>query len=443
MDKMEQEIYLEQEQQTRRKAEKLLAKKAAARAAQNQLYKDHLQRERAFADETQRKFFESWETLCTEVKCEQMTEELRQQQQCFGTVVDRKNGYIDRLLAVREDIGEVHDKCLQRLRNIIDYYIRLKDFLATTMLKHYEADCLKLLMDFREEAAAKEGYAHSQMERLDASLAELLDKMKQDEKDGSEWLLERIDANKCVQIEKCEILRDKKYAEMNALYRQLRATLDRYFQTVLFPERKKSYDRLVYYTQLEQQGIEKRRCQIAVAQLKKTQLEHTLALARIGGRRRLRTQHNYRRLLEHKVNVLKDQQQQLDEDYQTRLKQICSITHRLQEILAEHLSWGEKIAKQAAICAQYETEQDEQYAAKWFREATGDPDDFEDSQYFAYLMNKINRVEAIAIILREEKIALKRENDELRAKFKSFCRLHKINDPEQLLLCGQEVSPIP
>uniref|UniRef100_A0A182J4K3 Dynein regulatory complex subunit 2 n=1 Tax=Anopheles atroparvus TaxID=41427 RepID=A0A182J4K3_ANOAO len=400
MDKMEQEIDLEQEQQTRRKAEKLLAKKAAARAAQNQLYKDHLQRERAFADETQRKFFESWETLCTEVKCEQMTEELRQQQQCFGTVVDRKNGYIDRLLAVREDIGEVHDKCLQRLRNIIDYYIRLKDFLATTMLKHYEADCLKLLLDFREEAAAKE------------------------------------------QIEKCEILRDKKYAEMNALYRQLRATLDRYFQTVLFPERKKSYDRLVYYTQLEQQGIEKRRCQIAVAQLKKTQLEHTLALARIGGRRRLRTQHNYRRLLEHKVNVLKDQQQQLDEDYQTRLKQICSITHRLQEILAEHLSWGEKIAKQAAICAQYETEQDEQYAAKWFREATGDPDDFEDSQYFAYLMNKINRVEAIAIILREEKIGLKRENDELRAKFKSFCQLHKINDPKQLLLCGQEVSPL-
>ncbi|KFB49316.1 AGAP006596-PA-like protein [Anopheles sinensis] len=442
MDKAQQQNDPEQELQRRRKAEKLLAKKAAAREVQNQQYKDHLRRERAFSDQTQRKFFDSWETLCAQVKCEQMVEELRQQQQCFGTVFDRKNGCIDRLLAVRDEIGEIHDKCLRRLDKIIDYFIRLKDFMTATMLQRYDADCLNLFMDFREEAASKEEHACSQMEILDASLEELLQKMKQDEKADSDWLLEQNTINKCAQIEKCEIMRDKKYKEMDDLYCQLRTTLDRYFQTVLFPERKKSYDQLLYYTQLEQQGIEKRRCQIAIAQLKKTQLEHTLALVRIGGRRRLRTQHNYRRLLEHKLSVLKEKQQRLDEDHQTRLKQTCSITHRIQQILSEHLSWGEKIVKQASICAQYETEQDQQFASKWFRDGASESDlDVEDPRYFEYLMHKINRVEAIAIILREEKIALERENDALRVKFKAFCKLHKTTDPEQLLLCGQEVIP--
>lgn len=54
----------------------------------------------------------------------QLVEELRQQQQCFGTVFDRKNECIRRLVGAQEEVQEIHTKCLARLGNVLDYYIR-------------------------------------------------------------------------------------------------------------------------------------------------------------------------------------------------------------------------------------------------------------------------------------------------------------------------------
>ncbi|XP_035917158.1 uncharacterized protein LOC118514388 [Anopheles stephensi] len=442
MDNAEHEIDTKQEELRRKKQEKLLAKKAAAREAQNQLYRDHLKRERDFTDRTEKSFFADWERLCAQVRSDQLTEELRQQQQCFGTVFDRKNETIQRLVGARDEIQAVRTKCFARLGNVIDYYIRLKDYLTATMLERYETESKKLIHEFREEVASKESFNSSEMELLDASLAELLAKMKRDELADREWLLEANNQNISAQVEKCEIIRDKKYAEMSALYRRLRATLDDYFQTVLYPERKQSYQRLVYYTELEQQAIEQRRCQVAVLQMKKTQLEHTLTLARIGGRRKLRTRHNYRRLLEMKLQLLKEQQKEQDRDHQQCMKWICSFTEHLRKLLAEHLAWGERIAKVGLICTQYETEQDQKYAAKWFGWQEADRlDQREHDDTYDTLLNKINRVEAMNIVLREERTRLRDENKALKTKFKAYCGLHKITDPEKLLLCGHEVVP--
>uniref|UniRef100_A0A182R945 Dynein regulatory complex subunit 2 n=1 Tax=Anopheles funestus TaxID=62324 RepID=A0A182R945_ANOFN len=437
MDNTEQEIDTKREELRRKKQEKLLAKKAAARETQNQLYRDHLQREREFSDQTEKTFFAGWETLCAQVRSDQLAEELRQQQQCFGTVFDRKNEIIQRLIGVRDEIQEIHTKCLTRLGNVIDYYIRLKDYLTATMLQRYETESQQLLKEFREEVDSKESFSNSQMEMLDASLAELLSKMKDDQLADSEWLLESNNQNISAQVEKCEIIRDKKYTEMSALYRRLRATLDDYFETVLYPKRKQSYNRLVYYTELEQQAIEQRRCQVAVLQLKKTQLDHSLTLAEIGGRRKLRTRHIYRRLLEMKVQLLKEQQKELDVEHEQCMKWCCSFTHHLMNVLTEHLSWGERIAKLGLICTQYENEQDQKYATKWFVQQDEDESN-ELGDIFGTLTNKINRVEAINIIRREEKVRLKQENNDLKTKFKAYCALHKTTN-QKLFLCGQEI----
>ncbi|XP_053663620.1 serine/threonine-protein kinase 10-like [Anopheles marshallii] len=442
MDNTDQEIDTKQEELRHKKQEKLLAKKTAAQKAQNQLYRDHLNREREFSVQTEKTFFAGWETLCSQVRSDQLAEELRQQKQCFGTVFDRKNEIIQRLVGVRDEVQEIHTKCLARLGNVIDYYIRLKDYLTATMLKHYETEAQNLLKDFREEVESKESFSCSQMEELDASLAELLSKMKQDKSADREWLLESNNQNISAQVEKCEIIRDKKYAEMSALYRRLRATLDSYFQTVLYRERKQSYDRLVYYTELEQQAIEQRRCQVAVLQMKKTQLDHTLTLTNIGERRKLRTRHNYRRLLEMKVQLLKEQQKQLDVEHHQCMKKICSFTHHLKNVLTEHLAWGNRIAKLGLICTQYETEQDQKYAAKWLREDGDDSNALghnELDDLFGTLTNKINRIEAFNIIYREERTRLKIENNDLKTKFKAYCELHKITNQEKLLLCSHEV----
>ncbi|XP_052895650.1 uncharacterized protein LOC128302842 [Anopheles moucheti] len=442
MDNPDQEIDTKQEELRRKKQEKLLAKKIAAQEAQNQLYRDHLTREREFSAQTEKAFFGGWETLCSKVRSEQLAEELRQQQQCFGTVFDRKNEIIQRLVGVRDGIQEIHTKCLSRLGNVIDYYIRLKDYRTTALLERYESETQTLLKDFREEVESKESFSCSQMEELDASLAQLLSKMKQDELADREWLLESNNQNINAQVEKFEIIRDKKYAEMNALYWRLRAILEDYFQIVLFPEREQSYDRLVYYTELEQQAIERRRCQEAVLQMKKTQLDHTLTLANIGGRRKLRTRHNYRRLLEMKVQLLKEQQKEVDVEHHQCMTWICSFTHHLKNVLTEHLDWGNRIAKLGLICTQYETEQDQQYAAKWFRQDQNDSnalDPNEPDDMFGTLTYKINRIEAFNIILREERIRLKSENNDLKTKFKAYCELHKITNQENLLLCSHEV----
>ncbi|XP_041773731.1 uncharacterized protein LOC121594495 [Anopheles merus] len=441
MDNADQEIDTKQEELRRKKQEKLLAKKAAAREAQNQLYRDHLKRERDFSDQTERAFFADWETLCAQVQSGQLVEELRQQQQCFGTVFDRKNECIRRLVGAQEEVQEIHTKCLARLGNVLDYYIRLKDFLTATVLEHYESESQKLLKEFREEVESKESFSTSQMELLDASLAELLSKMKLDESNDREWLLAANNQNISAQVEKCEIIRDHKFTVMSALYRQLRATLDDYFQTVLHPERRAAYHGLVQRTEDDDKIFSKNCCEMAVLQSKKTQLEHTLKLARIGGRRKLRTRHNYRRLLEMKVLLLKKQQQQLDDEHQRCLKWICSFTHQLKKLLAEHFAWGEKIAKMALICTQYETEQDQRYAARWYQpepdagKRLHQPEEHDGT--FDYLIHKVNRVEAINIVLREEKLRLKRENDELQTKFKAYCGLHNITAPEKLHLCGR------
>uniref|UniRef100_A0A182LX78 Dynein regulatory complex subunit 2 n=1 Tax=Anopheles culicifacies TaxID=139723 RepID=A0A182LX78_9DIPT len=434
MDNADEEADARQEELRRKKQEKLLAKKAAARETQNQLYRDHLKREREFSDQTEKTFFADWETLCVKVCSDQLVEELRQQQQCFGTVFDRKNEIIQRLVGVRDEIQEIHTKCLTRLGNVIDYYIRLKDYLTATMLKRYETESQTLLKEFREEVESKESFSSSQMEVLDASLAELLSKMKQDELADREWLLESNNQNISAQVEKCEIIRDTKYTEMSALYQRLRATLDDYFQTVLYPERKQSYQQLVYYTELEQQAIDQRRCQLSVLQMKKTQLDHTLTIAHIGGRRKLRTRNNYRRLLELKLQLLKEQQKEQDVEHHECIKWICSFTHHLKNVLSEHLTWGQRIAKVGLICTQYETEQDQKYATKWFQQ----DEELQDGM-FNTLNNKINRVEAINIILREERVRLRQENDDLKTKFKTYCTLHKITNPDQLVLCGHEV----
>uniref|UniRef100_A0A182VFH1 Dynein regulatory complex subunit 2 n=1 Tax=Anopheles merus TaxID=30066 RepID=A0A182VFH1_ANOME len=385
MDNADQEIDTKQEELRRKKQEKLLAKKAAAREAQNQLYRDHLKRERDFSDQTERAFFADWETLCAQVQSGQLVEELRQQQQCFGTVFDRKNECIRRLVGAQEEVQEIHTKCLARLGNVLDYYIRefgehcvgggwLKDFLTATVLEHYESESQKLLKEFREEVESKESFSTSQMELLDASLAELLSKMKLDESNDREWLLAANNQNISAQVEKCEIIRDHKFTVMSALYRQLRATLDDYFQTVLHPERRAAYHGLVQRTEDDDKIFSKNCCEMAVLQSKKTQLEHTLKLARIGGRRKLRTRHNYRRLLEMKP----------EPDAGKRLHQ---------------------------------------------------PEEHDGT--FDYLIHKVNRVEAINIVLREEKLRLKRENDELQTKFKAYCGLHNITAPEKLHLCGR------
>uniref|UniRef100_A0A182WBR8 Dynein regulatory complex subunit 2 n=1 Tax=Anopheles minimus TaxID=112268 RepID=A0A182WBR8_9DIPT len=466
MDNADQEIDPEQEELRRKKQEKLLAKKAAAREAQNQLYRvsdqfinypdhhpvtfrvackkskinyEHLTRERNFSNHTEKEFFAGWETLCLQVCSDQLVEELRQQQQCFGTVFDRKNEIIRRLVGVRDEIQEIHTKCLTRLRNVIDYYIRLKDYLTATMLKRYETESQALLKAFREEVESKETFSSFQLELLDASLAELLSKMKQDELADREWLLESNNQNISAQVEKCEIICDKKFTEMSALYQRLRATLDDYFQTVLYPERKQSYERLVYYTELEQQAIDQRRCQLSVLQMRKTQLDHTLTIAHIGGRRKLRTRNNYRRLLEMKLKLLKEQQKELDVEHHQCIKWICSFTHRLKNVLSEHLTWGNKIAKVGLICTQYETEQDQKYAAKRFQQDEEQCAHNEHDDMFSTLTSKINRVEAINIILREERTRLRSENNDLKTKFKAYCALHKTTNPEQLVLSGHEV----
>uniref|UniRef100_A0A182NIA9 Dynein regulatory complex subunit 2 n=1 Tax=Anopheles dirus TaxID=7168 RepID=A0A182NIA9_9DIPT len=430
----EQEIDPEQEELRRKKQEKLLAKKTAATAAQNQLYRDHLKREREFSDQTQRSFFAGWETLCEGIRTEELAEELRQQQQCFGTVVDRKNGHIERLVGVRDEIGEIHTKCLHRLGNIVDYYVRLKDFMSATMLERYESDCQTLLKEFREEAANKETCSTSQLQMLDTSLAELMSKIKQDELADREWLLETNLENTSAQVEKCEIIRDKKYAEMVELHQRLRATLDDYFQTVLYPERKQTYDQLVYYIELEQSAIEDRRRKLDAMQRRKAQLERSLTHARIGGKAKLQTRRNYRRLLEMKLLVLKEQHQQLDDDHHQRLKWICSFTHHLKALLTEHLKWGERIAKLGLICTQHETDQDRKYAERWFKQPEEQQEAHDDT--FDCLTNKVNRIEAINMILREERARLRRENEQLKSKFKSYCSLQKQTDPEQLLLAG-------
>ncbi|XP_053675366.1 dynein regulatory complex subunit 2-like [Anopheles nili] len=427
----------EQDALRRKKQEKLLAKKAAAREAQNQLYRDHLARERGFSDETQRAFFASWETLCEQVRSEQLAEELRQQQQCFGTVIDRKNACIERLIGVRDRIGETHTKCLQRLGNIVSYYIRLKDFLTSSILERYDADFKHLMEEFRAEVFSKESFSCSQMEMLDSSLAELLAKMKQDELTDHEWFLERNTENISTQVEKCEISRDKKLAEMSALYRRLKETLDEFFQTILHPERKQSYDRLVSYTYIEEKAIEHRRCQLVALQLKKVHLEHSLTLAQIGGRRKLRTRHTVQKLLVMEVNKLKDQQTKQDANHQRLLRWICSVTHHLKELLTGHLVWGDHIAQAGLICTQYETDHDRQYAAKWFQQTDETDTDGRDHT-FDFLTDKINRVEAINLILREQRDMLRRENEELKTKFKSYCSLHKISDSKGLCLYGKE-----
>ncbi|XP_050090930.1 uncharacterized protein LOC126574650 [Anopheles aquasalis] len=424
-----------QELKKRKKQEKLLAKRAEAMAAQNQQCKNHLVRELGFSSQSERKLFEHWERMCTEVKCEQMLEDLRYLQQSVGTVVDGKNCWIDRMVTFRDEIGAIHDKCLHRMKSILDYYIRLKNFLTTTMMAQYQEDRTKLLEEFGEEALAKEEYSSSQMEQLEAALASLKKKMAQDERNDHNWRLECNDANISVQLEKCEILRDKKYTELTTLYRQLQATLDEYFRTVLFPERQKSYQRLVQDTQAAEQGIEKRRNQIAVLQMRKTQLDNTLTLARIAGRRKLNTRRNYRKLLELKLHLLKEQERGQAKDHQARLREICHITHQLKKLLREHLLWGEKVAKLARTCAQYETEQDVRYTGRWFKQPCDEATD-----HYEYLFAKINRIEAINIILREERTVLRGRNEELRTQLQSLCQQYKISEPEKLRLCGVEMA---
>ncbi|XP_052859820.1 uncharacterized protein LOC128267069 [Anopheles cruzii] len=427
-----------QELKRRRKAEQLLARKAATQEAQNLQFKNHLTRERGFSDETESKFFGQWERMVDQVKSEQLLEDLKQLQQGLGTVVDRKNGCIRRLVTFREEIGGIHDQCLRRLRNIIEYYIRLKDFLTATMMAQYQEDRQKLLNEFSEEAAMNEDYGTCQMDQLEASLARLREKMAREATDDHNWRLECADANISLQVEKCEILRDRKYTEMVSLYRRLQATLGEYFRTVLFPERHASYDRLVASTRHQQEGIEQRRCQIAVLTLKQTQLDHTLTLARIGGRRKLNTQRNCRLLLELKVHLLKQQQQRLTEDYRLKLREVCSITHHLKTLLADHLLWGERVAKLARLCAQYETDQDARFAARWFH----DPDD-DDGGLYGTLFRKINRIEAINIVLREERAILRHQNEALQSTVRVYCGRHKAGDPERLRLCGQVITGHP
>ncbi|XP_055528396.1 dynein regulatory complex subunit 2-like [Wyeomyia smithii] len=422
-----------------RKLEKLQAKRAAAEEFKRKNIRDHLKREQHFSQQTEKRVFAQWEQMCSGVQYQSVWEDMLQIKQYMQPLLDRKNCCIERLLESRAEMEDIYMRNLQRLKRLIYYYTDIFTHFKENLSMQYRADCQKRLDEFRRDIALKKNHENECTQQMEGALISLEEVMKQDKIDDRVDFIKKNDDTLNTHIEKRDRLRDKKCEQLEHLHEKLKSVVKEYLTVTLHPEKAKAYFDLYGKDEAFRQLITDNRDKIQQSCEKIRHLNRKLLEVEIAGNRKIIAKRFEKRNLENELNRQKRTLAKLDSVHKERLKELSYEVFNVQNHLKRLFERGKLILSLARNCAKLECDDDKRYFEKRVEQghiANGCPTEYE------FLFDKINRVEAINILLAAERDQLLQTNRELQQKFKDFCKLNKPEDDcASLQLVGKSVSP--
>ncbi|XP_053686782.1 dynein regulatory complex subunit 2 [Sabethes cyaneus] len=407
-----------------RKLERLQAKRLAAEELKRQTIRDQLKREQNFSLQTEKRVFEQWEQMCSDVQYQSIWEDMLQIQQYIQPRLDRKNFCIERLLTSRTEIEDIYSRNLQRLKKLIQCYLDIHAYFRDNLSQQYEKDCKNLLDEFRRDALLKESHGNECTLQMEGAIISLEDAMEQGLLDDRVDFIKKNDETINTHIEKRDRLRDKKLDHLQQLHGEIKSVVKNYLTTILHPEKAKAYFDLYGTDEASQQLITGNR--VKIKQLRETirHLNRKIIEVDIAGNRRVITKRFAKRKLETDLDSHKRTLAKLEVDHKDRMKELSYNAFHVQTHLDQLLGRGKLILGLARNCSKLECDDDKKYferRVKQGRTATNCPAEYE------FFFDKINRVEAINLLLAAERDKLQQTNRELQDKFKEYC---KLNNPK-------------
>ncbi|EDS29572.1 kinectin [Culex quinquefasciatus] len=362
-----------------RKLEKLRAKRAAADELRKKCQRDHLKREQNFAKETEGRVFQDWERMCSDVRLADVVEEMLQIKQNLQMVFDRKNLCIDRTLEERDEMEDIYSRNLQRIKRLIDCYLEMHQYFVTNLAKEYVEDREDRLDDFRQEVVMK------------------------------------------LHIERRDRLRDRKTAQLEALHGDIQTVAQEYFTKILHPEKEKAFRNLYEVDLVSGRIIESNRAKIRELNGSIKLLNKRIIQVEVAGTRKIITKRLLKRNLENDIDTHKREMKKLEVQHMERMKALAGEVFHVQKHLNQLVERGKQILRLAQTCAKLECVDDRDYFKK--RIDQGHVGDAGQVAEFEFFFDKINRVTAINVLLREERDKLAENNAELQRQFKQFCQV--------------------
>ncbi|XP_039430243.1 dynein regulatory complex subunit 2-like [Culex pipiens pallens] len=404
-----------------RKLEKLRAKRAAADELRKKCQRDHLKREQNFAKETEGRVFQDWERMCSDVRLADVVEELLQTKQNLQMVFDRKNLYIDRTLEERDEMEDIYSRNLQRIKRLIDCYLEMHKYFVTNLAKEYVEDREDRLDDFRQEVALKLSQANECVEKMEGALISLEEEMKQGLVDDRVDFIKKNDDCINTHIERRDRLRDRKTVQLEALHGVIQTVAQEYFTKILHPEKEKAFRNLYEVDLVSGRIIESNRAKIRELNGSIKLLNKRIIQVEVAGTRKIITKRLLKRNLENDIDTHKREMKKLEVQHMERMKALAGEVFHVQKHLNRLVERGRQILRLAQTCAKLECVDDRDYFKK--RIDQGHVGDAGQAAEFEFFFDKINRVTAINVLLREERDKLARENAELQRQFKQFCQV--------------------
>ncbi|XP_058835773.1 uncharacterized protein LOC131692635 [Topomyia yanbarensis] len=404
-----------------RMLEKRKARKEAAEERKRKVVRDQLIREQKYTLGTEKRAFANWEQMCSDVRFQDIWEEMLQVKQNVQMLFDRKNAYIDRLFNDRFEIEDIYSKNLQRLKRLIRCYSEIHQYFNESLSAQYQEECKHRLTEFRRETVSKEGHGNECTEQMEGALISLEEAMAQGLVDDRVDFIKKNDDTINAHIEKRDKLRDRKVNQLGQLHGEIKSVVNDYFATILHPEKEKAYYEMFDRDQTSRKVIADNRVKIKELNSTIKRLNKKLVDVEIAGTRKVITKRFAKRNTEQDLDTLKRKLIKMDEDQMERMKELSYDAFHVYKYVNELAERGRLILSLAQNCTKFETADDVKYFKKRIDQGPGSTDCPSEFEFF---FDKINRAKAINVLKLAERDQLLQTNRELQRKFQEYCKLN-------------------
>ncbi|XP_055626996.1 uncharacterized protein LOC129769027 [Toxorhynchites rutilus septentrionalis] len=404
-----------------RKQQKRQAKRAAAAERQKKHVRDHLKREQNFSLETEKRVFQDWEQMCSDVKYEELHEEMLQMKQHFQVLIDRKNACIERLMQDRDEMYTIYSRRSQQVRRLVEYCLAIHKYFTTNLSDEYTEDCQTLLTMFRRETEIKEGQGNECTQQMEGALISLEEAMEQGLVDDRVEFIKKTDDNVNTHIERRGRLRDRLAKRMEQLRRAIEFTVDNYYDTIINTERGLLYQKTLECDKASVRIIVDNRSKMKALNRTIRNMRGQITSVELAGTHKKNKSRLSKKKLLEKIHTKKWQLEKMEDYHMDRMKVLSSEAHEVKKYLDHHHERGKLILNLAQTCASYECPDDEKYFQRRIDQGHSRidcPPEFE------FLFDKMNRVQAMSILLKESRDQLQQNNRALQLQFQEYCKLN-------------------
>ncbi|KAL9701510.1 hypothetical protein quinque_004951 [Culex quinquefasciatus] len=329
---------------------------------------------------------------------------------------------LEKLRAKRAAADELRKKC-QR-----DHLKREQNFAKETegrVFQDWERMCSDVrLADVVEEMLQiKQNLqmANECVEKMEGALISLEEEMEQGLVEDRVEFIKKNDDCINTHIERRDRLRDRKTAQLEALHGDIQTVAQEYFTKILHPEKEKAFRNLYEVDLVSGRIIESNRAKIRELNGSIKLLNKRIIQVEVAGTRKIITKRLLKRNLENDIDTYKREMKKLELQHMKRMKALAGEVFHVQKHLNQLVERGKQILRLAQTCAKLECVDDRDYFKK--RIDQGHVGDAGQVAEFEFFFDKINRMTAINVLLREERDKLAADNAELQRQFKQFCQV--------------------